>query len=488
MRSTAIFFFALIAGTAAMVLPPRLLPRIGGGSGDEPMTLRMVVWGMPFEDRLFEDQYARRHEELNPGVHVDYQRHSDVIKKYNAWHAKGEGAEVMRMGMDYYHQFVERGMLEPLDDFMALPSPYGLSPEEMAAFPADLIKELTIDDKLYGLPQDSSQYGLYFNKDIFDAYNAEHPNDPIDYPNAQWTWNDLRSAAKKLTKRNDRGQVEVSGIDMPIWAWPFINLFSQAGGQLWREDGLTTRINEQPGVEALEFMRTLVVEDKSWTPSFTQEQGSGPTSRFATGNTAMMYGGSWWVPYFETNNPSLNFAVAPVPRGRVQTVPCGMVIWAISSRAANKRAGWRMIHWLVLEQQMAAYWDALRVAPPANLKVLNSDAFRETSGMAKRDGSGNIIEGEYDVPPMPREEFEDRAAWLLHAWTPDPQTGETPSFVIAGRYQTLLQNELKTALETFLSDPAEIDPQKLLDDVARRVHQQIDRERIADGLPAVRRE
>ncbi|XAL98029.1 sugar ABC transporter substrate-binding protein [Phycisphaeraceae bacterium D3-23] len=484
-RSATLFFFALIAGTVAVVLPD-FWQR--GGEGDGHADIRMAVWGMPFEDRLFEDIYARGHEDLNPLVTVDYQRHADLYQKYNAWHANGEGAEVMRLGIDYYDQFVERGILAPLDDYMALPAPYGLSDSDLAAFPPGLLDILRIDGKLYGLPQDTSQYGLYYNKEIFDAYNAEHPDDPLSYPSPDWTWDELRDAAAKLTRRSGSGEVEVAGLDMAVWVWVFFNFFGQAGGEMWDDGGATTLVNSPAGVEALEFLRTLIVEDQSWKPSFGVDQGSGPTALFAAGKTAMMFGGSWWVPFFDQASPDLDYAVSALPRGRVPAVPCGMVVWCMSTNARHPTEGWRMLRWLVEEEQAAAYWDTLRVAPPANIAVLASPGFQETAGIAKRDDAGLPIPGQWEVTPLRREDYADRAAWLTHAWQPHPQTGEPPAYVITGRYQQQLQAELQVALETFLADPADADPQELLDRVARRTHEQIDRERSARGLPGVDRE
>ena len=44
------------------------------------------------------------------------------------------------------------------------------------------------DGERYALPSDSAQFGLYYNRALFDAYNASHPDDPLGYPNAEWTW------------------------------------------------------------------------------------------------------------------------------------------------------------------------------------------------------------------------------------------------------------------------------------------------------------
>ena len=39
---------------------------------DSTNQLRMAVWGMPFEDKLFEDGFARDFEMLHDGISVKY--------------------------------------------------------------------------------------------------------------------------------------------------------------------------------------------------------------------------------------------------------------------------------------------------------------------------------------------------------------------------------------------------------------------------------
>ena len=47
-------------------------------------------------------------------------------------------------------------------------------------------------DGYYGLPRDFQTIVLFYNKDMFDAAG-------VAYPTADWTYDDLRNAAKKLT-------------------------------------------------------------------------------------------------------------------------------------------------------------------------------------------------------------------------------------------------------------------------------------------------
>ncbi len=486
MRASHAVILVLALATLIVVLPPRLIGRDPLSlSGKKSIT--MVVWGMPFEDRLFLDGYARGFQKLEPGIGVDYQRHAgnELNMKYAAWHAAGRGAEVMRVQIVDYHQMVDRGMLEPLEGFIS--GANGLTAERLADFPPQLIEALRVNGKLYALPEDNACLGLYYNKDLFDAHNAAYPEDRVEYPNGTWTWKELRSAARKLTTRDAQGRFQTYGIDMVIWQWPFMSFYAQAGGKLWTDDGLDTLIDQpladgsRPGVEALEYLKALAFEDRSWDPYFGRNEGAGPDGRFAAGQSAMYLDGSWMAPSFELRNPKLRFAIAPIPRGKADAVLSGSCVWGISSRAADKDAGWRMIKWLTSPEQAARYWDTLRVAPPASLSVIRSEGFRSTHGIPKASGGA----GAFEVLPMPESRFDDCAAWILHTYEVDGRTGRAPGFVPTGLYERVLEDEIGRMLQEFVRSPQ--DAEALLRVAARNVRQAIDRDREAKGLPPVDR-
>lgn len=479
-RGSVVALTTLIVLSALVLLPRSVRELV---TGEERVLF--TVWGMPFEDRLFEDVYARGFEAVEPEVRVDYRRYAEVQPKYTAWHSRGVGAEVMRIGITDYHRMVERGMLLRLDDLIADPDT-GLDPAVLDAIPPQLLDTLRVDGSLYALPQDMAQYGLYYNRAIFDTYNAAHPDDPIGYPDESWDWQTLREVAKKLTvrERDTSGteRVVTYGLDFEIWQWPFMNFFVQAGGELWTDDGLTTLIDSEAGVEAVDFLQTLVFEDRSFVPSFGEQQGAGPNARFATGRSAMLYAGSWMVPYFQLNAPDLDFAVAPSPRGRVPAVCSGSCVWGISVHAPHKNVAWRMLRWLVEPAQAIEYWDTLRVAPPANTDVIASAGFRETRGIADPDRPGAYL-----VAPMPEEKYDAYAAWLSYGTTPRTESGEAPAFIPASLYQRELEQEIFAMLQTILRDPAEPSAEDALRRVADTVHGFIDRDRSSKGLLAVDR-
>ncbi len=462
---------AILISTLVVLIPPAALPV-------QPNTLIMAVWGMPFEDRLFRDGYARGFEQLNPDWTVRYQRHAQIIEKYNAWHVQGRGADVMRLGIDYYQAFVDKGMLTPLNQFIHDPQ-VGLSEAEIADHFPQIWRQLVLGNEIYALPSDNAQYGLYYNRAIFDAWNAAHADQHVDYPNSEWTWDDLANAAKRLTARDDRGRAVQYGIMFDLWAWPFMAFLHQAGGTCWDQSATTTLINSPQGIEALTYLVSIIPDDAPIKAIGLADSAASPAQLFKIGSLAMLLDGSWRAPNLELDNPDLDYAIAPLPHGQDRAVVSGSVLWGISSHSESPRKAWEMIKWMTSEQQSLRYWDTLRVAPPARISVVQSEAFRSTNGLVTDDG---VVR----VPPMSREQYPLRARWLEYAITPDPLTGNRPGFVEAARYQMDLQTAITNALVAAVRDG--VDPKAALDQAAADVHAIIDRDRAAKGLSPIERD
>lgn len=472
MRFSHLAILVLAAATIVCIVPPP-------APAEPAHHLRMAVWGMPFEDNLFRDCYARDFERMNPGLEIRYEKYVDVTDKYLAWHILGTGADVMRVPITDYHTLVARGVLEPIDEYLQDPE-FGLSSAEQADFMPAIWEALLVDGKRYALPSDSAQYGLYYNKTIFDEYNIAHPADPLPYPDASWTWEELRRAAQLLTVRDGRGQIIQYGLDFELWPWPFMTFFAQAGGTLWDDEQTTTLIDSEAGVEALRFVVEMLPHAGAMRSADVKDSATGPDKLFAAGQTAMLMEGSWRAPYFELINPDLEFAVAPLPSHKKEAIVCGSVLWAVSAHSKNKDLAWRMIRWMTDFEQSLRYWDMLRVAPPARLSVIRSPQFRQTSRIVGEDG--RVL-----APGMPRQRWEDRGAWLLAAITIDPETGEMPGFVPVAPYQKDLEDKINAMLSRAIAPGRTRPLPDLLRETAHDVHRIIDRDRRARGLAPVRR-
>jgi multiple sugar transport system substrate-binding protein len=140
------------------------------------------------------------------------------------------------------------------------------------------------DGGVYGLPWIAQPVVTYYNKDLFDA--AE-----LDYPTADWTWDDLMTMGKALTQDTDGdGTVDQWGFTNNGWPPPYIFVW-QAGGELIAEDFATAPIDSPEFIEGFEFyLSTAYNPELSPSTEIISEQGFG--EMFKAGKIAMFMGGA----------------------------------------------------------------------------------------------------------------------------------------------------------------------------------------------------
>ena len=170
------------------------------------------------------------------------------------------------------------------------------------------------DGKLYGLPKDFDTNAVWFNKALFDAAG-------VDYPAADWTWEDFRETAKKLTNP----EAGVWGVAAPIdYQGGYYNTIFQAGGQVISDDGKTAAIDSPEAIEGIKFWTDLQADGSS--PTLQQLSDTEAETMFEQGKVAMYWSGAYWALQLY-NNTELrpNVDVAPLPTGKKQaTVSSGI--------------------------------------------------------------------------------------------------------------------------------------------------------------------
>ena len=95
----------------------------------------------------------------------------------------------------------------------------------------------TVDGKVYGVPALIDNLAIIYNKDLFDAAG-------VDYPTADWTWDDFRAAAKALT---DPAKKQF-GFAFPASAdedtvWHYDAMLWEAGGDILTPDNSAAAFN-----------------------------------------------------------------------------------------------------------------------------------------------------------------------------------------------------------------------------------------------------
>ena len=151
-------------------------------------------------------------------------------------------------------------------------------------FPAAARETATVDGKTFAMPAVVGNLAVIYNKALFDAAG-------VAYPNPDWTWDDFRATAKKLTNADKKvfgTAYSVAGNEDTTWhMWP---LLWQNGGSILSDDQQTATFNSDAGVKALEYQRSLAVDDKSM---YLDQTGEKYGALFLDGRIGMQISGPW---------------------------------------------------------------------------------------------------------------------------------------------------------------------------------------------------
>ena len=189
-------------------------------------------------------------------------------------------------------------------------------------------KTATVDGRVIGVPALVDNLGLLYNKKMFDDAG-------VAYPTNDWTWDDMRTAAKKLTDASKRTYglgFSVSGSEDTTWHyWP---LLWQNGGQILNDDQTKATFNSPEGVKALEVLRAMAVDDKSM---YLDQSDEKYPQLMYDGKVAMIIGGPWLLYDLQQKKVSYGATWLPGTNGDHQTVS-GPDVWVAFDHSDANRA------------------------------------------------------------------------------------------------------------------------------------------------------
>jgi multiple sugar transport system substrate-binding protein len=189
-------------------------------------------------------------------------------------------------------------------------------------------KTATVDGRVIGVPALVDNLGLLYNTKVFDDAG-------VAYPTNDWSWDDFRAAAKKLTDPSKQvfgTAFSVSGSEDTTWHfWP---LLWQNGGQILSEDQKTATFNSDAGVKSLDLLRAMAVDDKSMYLDQTDEKY--PQLMY-DGKVAMIIGGPWLLYDLKDKKVAYGATQLPGTNGDHQTVS-GPDVWVAFDHSDANRA------------------------------------------------------------------------------------------------------------------------------------------------------
>ncbi len=194
-----------------------------------------------------------------------------------------------------------------------------LEPLPESIFPLDEMREVYYnfdqgfvlwDGKSYFLPGGLMAPIVYYNVDMWKESGLDV---------TPKTWEEFRQVAKKLTRYDGKGNVQIAGTTFGSYL-PLIweDMKYQLGGWMYTEDGKAADPSwvEEPGIKSLTFLRDLMFEDKVTEPGFLDF-----TEAFGTQRAAMIYGWAWVTGFLNFNYPELKYAVFTLPTWTGEMTP-----------------------------------------------------------------------------------------------------------------------------------------------------------------------
>ena len=170
------------------------------------------------------------------------------------------------------------------------------------------------------------------------------------YPTADWTWDDFRAAAQKLTDPSTKqfGWAYVAdGSEDTVWR--FDALLWQAGGDILNSDNTKAEFNSPAGVKAATLLQQMSTVDHS----VYLDNGNGNYANlFNSGKIAMLFTGPWDLSGF----PDVDYGVQVLPGDQNHQTISGPDQWVLFDNGdQRKQAAWTFLKWLTSPEQ-ALIW------------------------------------------------------------------------------------------------------------------------------------
>lgn len=206
-------------------------------------------------------------------------------------------------------------------------------------YPKDIWGLYTYEDKYYAVPKDVDTIALWYNKAMFDEAG-------LDYPTADWTWDDLTVAAKALTKK-DKSQYGFAMRNDNNQAG-YYNLIYDNEGFVINDDKTKSGWDNPKTIEAMQQLEEWI--KLGVMPSIETMAENNEDVLLQSGQIAMTAQGSWMLPAYRDNEyTAKNCDVVELPKsastGKRVSLYNGLG-WAASANGKHTAEAWKLIEYL----------------------------------------------------------------------------------------------------------------------------------------------
>ncbi|ASN06702.1 ABC transporter substrate-binding protein [Virgibacillus necropolis] len=313
-----------------------------GDNGEDGVTIKFHTW---INDEVGNwDEVIAAFEKEHPGINVETiplvenMSNDDYLKKLDLLASSGEQLDVFMFANSLdLSKRVSAGLVAPIDSFV---EEEGLNVEEEYNN-----TYAPINGSYYGLPAKLTTNLVLLNKDHLDAAGLEIPTD--------WTWNDYKEYAKKLTK----GEGTEKTYGSYFHTWPDTYLILKLLGKskninIINEDG-SSNMDDPLLKETLKLRYEMEQEDKTSVPlSATLSQKLDYRQQFFSQSASMIPTASYMITEWGEFTPDFTMAWAPWPKNKEDGpsyARMGGDIMSIAKNSEHKEEAYKFIRWFTTE-------------------------------------------------------------------------------------------------------------------------------------------
>jgi len=310
------------------------------GLGAPPVQPVTITFAFPDYDQAYYESLLAKFKSQQPSVNVELHpwQTSSRYRPENTTDVSVVGSEVLSMA-------------NPQDAISASAMPLDALIEQDSTFKVDDFYPGTMDafkleGKTYAIPSGLDPWVMYYNRDLFDAYQ-------VPYPQPDWTWDDFLLKAGALTHKEEG----IFGYT-PRQNYPDALLFlMQHGGQLVDQTGKPT-LDDPLNVEAMQWYAGLFQE---YHVALTQQEAYDAFSISRDYDLLAILKskvGMWIGPLSERGGTTdlvkwnMNWGIAPLPRDKIAFTGSYFEGFAISAASINSPSAWKWISFLSQQPPM----------------------------------------------------------------------------------------------------------------------------------------
>jgi multiple sugar transport system substrate-binding protein len=338
------------------------------------------------------DTIVTAFEEANPGITVEVETapFSDYFTLLQAGVASGDAPDVFELNYENFVTYAANGALLDISGLVSADAPF--YPRALEAF--------QYEGAQMALPATFSTVLMFYNADLFDQ--AE-----IDYPAADWTWDDAIAAAQAIRALGE----DTWGLYSPTQFWEFYKKAAQNGEcSFFNADMTESTINSPACVSTLETMVGFMNEDLM--PTAAELSGVSDSELFLSGRLGMLVTGIWMFGAFQDAPFTWDVQIEPAINQNAHHFFANGV--AVSASTANSEAAAAWATFLASSETAAN----VRVEAGWELPALNEpayfEAYLEQTPPENREAVFQALESPVTPPVIERQnEMQDAVNALL---------------------------------------------------------------------------